>query len=363
MVRREGWNLPNTIRGPILASSFSKFVFTERWERQSSMFLQRTIRKPVRIDGIGLHTGAPASLTFRPAPANTGIYVVRSDLPGAPHIHVSAEHVRATQLATVLGGAAFSVSTVEHCLSSLAALRIDNLLIELSGPEIPIGDGSAAVFMEGLLAAGLIDQDEPRKYAYITQPIFYGDGDKHAYVVPYNGLRITVTIDFAHPSIGRQQLDLDINETTFARDLARARTFGFLKDVEAMRAKGLARGGSLENAVVLDHDSVINPEGLRFADEFVRHKMLDALGDLVTLGMPLMGHVVLYKAGHDVMNRLVRKILESSDAYRRVELGALAPEDLASTSYNEEFLIASGNSPFASATGLTPTFRNGGNLR
>ncbi len=289
------------------------------------MFLQRTIRKKVAVEGIGLHTGEPASIVFKPAPPNTGIHVVRSDLPGSPAISVQAEHVRATQMATTLGGPAFQVSTVEHCLSSLAAFRIDNLFIELSGPEIPIGDGSAFIFMEALLSAGLFDQDEPRKYAYVTQPIFYGDGEKHAYVVPYNGLRVTCTIDFPHPSIGRQYLDIDVNETSFARELSRARTFGFLKDVEAMRAKGLARGGSLENAVVLDHDAVLNPEGLRWPDEFVRHKVLDALGDLVTLGMPLMGHLVLYKAGHDVLNRLVRKIIESPDAVRRIELGTDVP--------------------------------------
>jgi UDP-3-O-[3-hydroxymyristoyl] N-acetylglucosamine deacetylase len=293
------------------------------------MFLQRTIRKKVKIEGVGLHTGAPTSLTFRPAPVDTGIYFVRTDLPGSPAVAARADHVRATALATTLGGPAFSVSTVEHCLSTLAAFRIDNLFIELDGPEIPIGDGSAYVFMEALLAAGLVEQEDPRKYAYITQPIFYGDGEKHAYVVPYNGLRVTCTIEFPHPKIGRQKIDLDINEHSFARELSRARTFGFLKDVEAMRAKGLARGGSLDNAVVLDNQDVLNPEGLRYADEFVRHKALDALGDLVTLGMPLMGHLVLYKAGHDVLNRLVRKIIESPESYRHIELGADLPEAVA----------------------------------
>lgn len=229
-------------------------------------------------------------------------------------------------MATTLGGPEFSVSTVEHCLSALAAFRIDNLFIELTGPEIPIGDGSAYVFMEALLAAGLVEQEEPRKYAFVTQPIFYGDAEKHAYVLPYNGLRVTCTIEFPHPSIGRQKIDLDINEHSFIKELSRARTFGFLKDVEAMRARGLARGGSLDNAVVLDHHEVMNPGGLRYPDEFVRHKALDALGDLVTLGLPLMGHVVLYKAGHDVMNRLVRKILESPESCRQIELGADLPD-------------------------------------
>jgi UDP-3-O-[3-hydroxymyristoyl] N-acetylglucosamine deacetylase len=285
------------------------------------MFLQRTIRKKMSVTGIGLHTGKPTTLTFRPAPPNTGVYMVRADLPGAPAVAVRAENVRATSLATTLGEGAFSVSTVEHCLSSLAAFRIDNIYVELSGPEIPIGDGSAYIFMEALLAAGPVDQDEPRQYAYVTQPIFYGDDEKHAYIVPYNGLRLTCTIDFAHPKIGRQRIDLDINETTFAREISRARTFGFLKDVETMRSRGLALGGSLDNAIVLDENSVVNPEGLRFVDEFVRHKALDALGDLVTLGRPLMGHVVLYKAGHDVMNRLVRQVLATPESFRLLELG------------------------------------------
>lgn len=292
-----------------------------------NMFLQRTIREKAVVEGIGLHTGAPAKLTFCPAPEGTGIYFVRRDMPGAPAISTQAERVTATTMATTLGGDAFSVATVEHCLSTLAALRIDNLFIELDGPEIPIGDGSASPFLEAILKVGLAEQNEPRKYAYITQPIMQGDQEKHAYVSPYNGLRITCTIEFPHPRIGHQTLDLEINEQTFAREIARARTFGFLKDVELLRSKGLARGGSLSNAVVLDHTEVMNPEGLRWENEFVRHKVLDALGDLVTLGMPLMGHVVLHRAGHDLMNRLVRKILESPDRYRHIELGADLPID------------------------------------
>lgn len=290
------------------------------------MFLQRTIQKKVEVHGIGLHTGQPTKLTFRPAPEDTGIYFVRGDLPGRPALKAHAHHVQATTLATVLGGNEFSVSTVEHCLSALAAFRIDNLFIELDGPEIPIGDGSARAFSEALLNAGMVEQSQPRKYAYVDQPIYYGTTDKHAYIVPYNGLRLTCTIEFSHPKIGAQKLDLDINEYTFSRELASARTFGFLHDVERLRAMGLALGGSLDNAIVLDHEQILNPDGLRFPDEFVRHKMLDALGDLVTLGMPLMGHVVLYKAGHDVMNRLVRKVIESTDSFRYIELGADLPQ-------------------------------------
>ncbi|MCB0392684.1 MAG: UDP-3-O-acyl-N-acetylglucosamine deacetylase [Bdellovibrionales bacterium] len=297
------------------------------------MFLQRTIRKRVSIDGIGLHTGAPTQLSFAPAPENTGIYFVRADLPGRPAIAAKAEYVQATTLATSLGGEYFSVSTVEHCLSALAAFRIDNLFIELDGPEIPIGDGSAKVFLDALMQAGMTEQNEPRKYAYIDQNIYYGDGEKYAYVLPYNGLRVTCTIEFAHPKIGHQTLDIDINEHSFSREISRARTFGFLKDVEALRAKGLAKGGSLDNAIVLDTNEILNPDGLRYPNEFVRHKVLDALGDLVTLGMPMMGHLVLYKAGHDVMNRLVRKILESPESYRHIELGSDLPEPELDRSY------------------------------
>src|SRR5882757_3476863 len=176
------------------------------------MFLQRTIRQKSSVNGIGLHTGQPARLTFCPAPEGTGIYFVRRDLPGSPSISAQADRVTATTTATTLGGDAFSVSTVEHCLSTLAALRIDNLFIELDGPEIPIGDGSAAQFLEAILAAGLVEQSQPRRYAYITQPIFQGDTDKHAYVVPYNGLRISCTIEFSHPAIGLQTLEIDITE-------------------------------------------------------------------------------------------------------------------------------------------------------
>lgn len=286
------------------------------------MFLQKTIRKRTTVEGIGIHSGNPCKLTFRPAPANTGVYFVRADLEGAPSLKVSARHVEATSLQTSIGGGAFSVATIEHCLSALSALRIDNLFIELDGPEIPICDGSARAFCEALLAVGMVEQDQPRKYCYITEPIYFSEGDKHAYVVPYHGLRLTVTIDFPNPAIGRQKLDLDINEQTFSREIAGARTFGFVKDVEVLQSKGLAKGASLQNAIGLDEKGVVNPEGLRWPDEFVRHKALDALGDLTTLEMPLMGHVTLYKAGHDLMNKMVRKIFDNPGSYRHVELGA-----------------------------------------
>jgi len=286
------------------------------------MFLQRTIQQSASVVGIGLHTGRKVKLTFRPAPVNSGVHFVRVDLEGRPSIPVKAENITATQNATTLGGPDFSVSTVEHCLAALAVLRIDNLIIELEGPEIPIGDGSAWPFWKAIKEAGVIDQEQPRNYLYITKTIYMGDDDKHAYVAPYNGLRVTCTIDFPHPRIRYQQVDLDINPSSFENNLAKARTFGFLKDVEYLKSKGLVLGGSLENAIVLNDDEVMNPEGLLYPDEFVRHKAMDALGDLVTLGCPLMGHVVLYRAGHDMMSRFVKKVLENKDSYKFMQLGA-----------------------------------------
>lgn len=295
------------------------------------MFLQKTIRSRVQVKGVGLHSGEECSLTFVPAPAGSGIHFIRRDLPNAPSVQVHADAVSATGYATTLASPKFSVSTVEHCLSALSALRIDNLFIELSGPEIPITDGSARDFLAAIQSVGMIEQDQPRQYCYVKESISYVEGEKQAEVLPYHGLRLSVVIDFPHPAIGKQSLELDINESSFAREIAPARTFGFLKDVEALYKRGLAKGGSLANAIVLDDEKVVNPEGLRFPDEFVRHKALDALGDLVTLGMPLMGHVILYKAGHDVMNKFVRKIIESTDSYRLMELGSDLSEEPRST--------------------------------
>ena len=286
------------------------------------MFFQKTIRKSVQVEGIGIHSGKPSTLRFKPAPANTGVYFIRADLPNKPFLKVSALNVQAVSYQTTLGGPFFKVATIEHCVSALSALRLDNIYIELDGPEIPICDGSAQHFLKALVQAEIVELDEPRKYCYVTEPISYSEGDKSAYILPYHGLHLTLTIDFPHALIGSQKIDLEINEQTFARDIANARTFGFLKDVESLKAAGLALGGSLDNCIVLDDSNIINPEGLRFPDEFVRHKVLDALGDLVTLEMPLMGHVVLHKAGHDIMNKLIKKIVASPQSYRFVELGA-----------------------------------------
>ena len=284
------------------------------------MFLQRTLRKKVEVHGIGIHTGKPATLRFCPAPAGSGIHFIRTDLDGKPFVKTDVNNVQATQMATTLGNSDLYVSTVEHCLSALTAYRIDNLTIEIDGPEIPIVDGSSEPFLNALLSVGFIDLDTPRTYAYVNEHIQLGDGEKYAYIAPYNGLRVSCTIDFSHPMIGVQEIDLDINEHTFKEEIASARTFGFLKDVEALRARGLGLGGSLDNAIILDQEKILNPGGLRYKNEFVRHKVLDALGDLATAGLPIMGHIVLYKAGHDVMNKLVKKLLSKPSSYTLKEL-------------------------------------------
>ncbi len=299
------------------------------------MIYQKTLQRPVQVEGMGLHTGKSVSLTFKPAPVNTGIYFIRKDISGLPALRVQSRNVRATQMATVIGSDLFAISTVEHCMSAIAALQIDNLYIELAGAELPIGDGSANIFFRALKKVDIIEQSELRHYFYVTQPIYFSQGDKYAYVLPYNGLRITSTIEFPHPCIGKQKIEIDINETSFEHELATARTFGFLKDVEALKKKGLALGGSLENAVVLDEREVLNPEGLRFKDEFVRHKTMDALGDLLMLGNPLMGHVVLHKAGHDMMHGFVQKLLSSVESYRIIELAK--PVSFAS-GYSESYI-------------------------
>lgn len=281
------------------------------------MLLQKTIRKQIEVEGVGLHTGQKAKLRFRPAMPNTGIVFVRSDIKGgSSFVRVDSSAVMDTRLATTIGNEYFRVSTVEHCLCAMSALRIDNLIIELEGPEIPIKDGSSLHFLIALQEVGLVEQSWPRQYWVVHKPIRVEIGDKWGEVVPYQGLKLDVEIEFAHPLIKHQKMVIDINETSFAQEIAGARTFGFLKDVEILQSQGLAKGGSLANAIVLDDEKILNPEGLRWANEFVRHKCLDALGDLSLLGAPLLGEVRLYKAGHDLLHHLVQKIRQASDSSR-----------------------------------------------
>ncbi len=288
------------------------------------MILQKTIRRSVQVTGVGLHTGEPCRVTFRPALPGTGVVFTRR-LPKREgewqSVPADVQYVVDTRLATTLGKEEFRISTVEHCLCAMSSLRLDNVVIELEGPELPIQDGSSSFFAKALQEVGLIEQSALRRYWTVFQPIEVRHGDKWARVLPYHGLRVHIQLEFPHPAIGRQSFESDINEEVFLKDIAPARTFGFLKDIEYLRAQGLARGGSLSNAIVLDDDKVVNPEGLRWPNEFARHKALDALGDLTLLGAPLLGHLESFKAGHDLMVQLVKQIRQSPEACRLQEVG------------------------------------------
>jgi len=292
-------------------------------------FQQRTLENPVATRGVGLHTGAQVTLTLRPAPADHGIVFHRVDLPGSPGIPASARFVVDTALATTLGQGQARVGTVEHLLAALSGLGIDNLRVEVDGPEVPILDGSAGPFGYLVRSAGIRILEEPKSFVLIKRPVTLMDGDREASIAPCDRLRIDCAIDFHHPLVSGQSLSIDFSGSAFSRELARARTFGFLKDVERLKSAGLAQGGSLENAIVVDEFSILNPEGLRYPDEFVRHKTLDALGDLALFGHPVIGHLRVRKSGHALHHRLVNRVLADASSYaivraRRRELERLA---------------------------------------
>ncbi len=272
-------------------------------------FEQRTLQRAVLVEGVGLHSGAKVSLRLLPAPVNHGLVFARIDLAGRPTVRVCSEFVTDTSLATTLGEGKAKVATVEHLLAALSGLGIDNLRIEIDGPEVPIMDGSAAPFALRISEVGIRHQGEPKRFLVIKKTVTVTDGDKFATFSPARRFRIDCTIDFKHPLISDQQFTLEFSDRSFIREVARARTFGFLRDVDKLRALGLARGGSLENAVVVDDFSILNPEGLRFPDEFVRHKLLDALGDVALLGNPVIGALTVYKTGHALNQKLVAKVL------------------------------------------------------
>jgi UDP-3-O-[3-hydroxymyristoyl] N-acetylglucosamine deacetylase len=278
-------------------------------------FNQRTIQESVSTRGVGLHSGAQVTLTLRPAPPDHGIVFHRVDVRGSPSIPATSAHVIDTAFATTLGKDGVRVGTVEHLLAALTGLGIDNLRIEVEGPEVPILDGSAGPFVYLINSAGVRVQDAPKSFLVIKRPVFLSEGDKEASLGPSNRLRIDCAIDFHHPLVPGQSLSLDFSGRSFSRELARARTFGFLKDVERLKSAGLARGGSLENAIVVDEFSVLNPEGLRYPDEFVRHKALDALGDLALFGHPVIGHLRVSKSGHALHHRLVAQVLADASQY------------------------------------------------
>lgn len=280
---------------------------------------QRTLRSKVSCTGIGLHSGAKITLTLNPAPANTGIRFVRVDLSPEVEIPALADYVVDTTMATTIGKDGARIGTIEHLMAALSGLGIDNCRVDLDGPEVPIMDGSAAPFVYLIQSAGIELQREMKKFLVIRKPVSVEDGDKVAKFLPAPQLSISFTIDFDHPLISNQSFRMDFSDRFFHREIARARTFGFYEEVEMLKRMGLARGGSLDNAIVVDDFSILNPDGLRFPDEFVRHKILDSMGDISLLGMPVIGHLVAYKSGHMLNHKLVTEVLSDASSYEIVE--------------------------------------------
>lgn len=279
------------------------------------MFLQSTLRSKVSLSGVGLHSGSFVEVNFVPATVDTGICFVRADLKNRPCVKLEAHKVKSTKLATTLDFGKHKISTVEHCLAALYAMGIDNLYIEVSGEEMPIMDGSSRQFVELFKKSSVIEQNKVKPYVCVQKEFVETLGDSYAKVEPYNGLRISCTIDFEHPKILKQFLDLEVDSHSFDSEIAGARTFGFIDEVEQLQKQGLVLGGSLKNAIVLNKTKILNKEGLRFPDEFVRHKVLDAMGDLAILGKPLLAHITLYKPGHALMNKLLQRLLELPQFY------------------------------------------------
>lgn len=275
---------------------------------------QKTIRQSVAISGIGLHSGKRVTLTLHPARANTGIRFQRTDLEQPVEIEANVRNVHSTTLATTISSGEVKISTVEHLMSALWAMGIDNVLCSVNGEEVPILDGSAAPFAQLIRRAGVKSQRSARRFLVALKSIEIRSGDKWARLKPSREFKIKYTIDFPHPVIGQQSFVYDTN-TDFLKEIAPCRTFGFLKDVERMQAMGLALGGSLQNAVVLDDVKALNPDGLRFSDEFVRHKILDAIGDFSLIGYPILADIELHRAGHELQTRLVQELLEQPGAF------------------------------------------------
>lgn len=301
--------------------------------------VEQTLATRVRCTGIGLHSGNPVDVVLCPAAAGTGILFVRTDLDPKPCFPARAEWVVDTMLATTLGSSDVRLATVEHLIAALRGMGVDNCTVEVSGPELPIMDGSAAPFVYLIRQAGLRPQRRMRRRLVIRRPIEVRDGRRWVRVLPWRSFKVSMTIDYPHPAIGRQSLEAGPGPDFFAREIAPARTFGFLQDVQALQARGLARGGSLQNAIVVDEARVLNREGLRFPDEFVRHKVLDLIGDLALLGLPLQGHVKAMRGGHALHQALVAEIRANPSCWtvevpgattvepepRRVRLPRLSP--------------------------------------
>lgn len=284
------------------------------------MLRQRTLKNSIRATGVGLHTGKKVLMVLRPAPANTGIVFYRTDLDKPAAVHAYAENVGDTQLGTTLVNGAAKVSTVEHLLSAFAGLGIDNAFVDLSAPEVPIMDGSAGPFVFLLQSAGIEEQNAPKKFVRVLKTLRVEDGEKWAQFAPYGGFKINFEIEFDHPVFKKrsQSASMEFSTTAFLKEISRARTFGFMRDVEYLRAHNLALGGTMDNAIVLDDYRILNEDGLRYEDEFVKHKILDAIGDLYLLGHCLIGEFSGYKSGHDLNNKLVRSLISDRDAWEEV---------------------------------------------
>lgn len=284
---------------------------------------QRTISKSISTSGIGLHSGKTVSLAFLPLPPDQGIHFERTDLPNSPQIPAQAALVKDTMMSSNLVKDEVRIGTVEHLLSAVAGLGIDNLLIQVSAPEIPIMDGSALPFVDLLLEAGLCEQAVAKKFLKLTAPVKVTSEDKWAELLPFEGFELNFEIDFNHPAFDKesQHASLAFSSDRFISELSQARTFGFLKDIEKLRQHNLALGGSMENAIVLDEKGIMNTEGLRLNDEFVRHKILDAIGDLYLIGYPLLARFNAYKSGHALNNQLINQVLSSPESFEIVTFG------------------------------------------
>ena len=291
------------------------------------MIKQRTLKNVIRATGVGLHTGDKVYLSLRPAPVDTGIVFRRTDLPQVVEIPARAENVGDTRLSTTLVKGQVRISTIEHLLSALAGLGIDNAYVDLSTSEVPIMDGSAGPFVFLIQSAGIEEQNAPKRYIRIKRAVKVQQGDKWAKFEPFDGFKVSFQIDFNHPVFKRtqQHAEIDFSKTSFVKEVSRARTFGFMHEIELLRENKLALGGSLENAIVVDDYRVLNEEGLRYEDEFVKHKILDAIGDVYLLGHSLIGAFSGHKSGHELNNILLRTLLADKQTWELVSFEANQP--------------------------------------
>jgi UDP-3-O-[3-hydroxymyristoyl] N-acetylglucosamine deacetylase len=309
-------------------------MHSHRRELCTIMVRQRTLKNSIQANGVGLHTGEKVYLTLHPSAPDTGVVFRRIDLNPVVEIPAKAENVGDTMLSTTLIKDGVRVSTVEHLLSALAGMGIDNLIIDVSAPEIPIMDGSAAPFVFLLQSAGIEEQDAPKKFIKVKRPVTVEQDGKQATFKPFDGFKINFAIDFDHPVFENQTLNasIDFSSTSFVKEVSRARTFGFMHEFEYLRAKGLARGGSLDNAIVVDESQILNEDGLRFEDEFVKHKILDAIGDLYLMGNSIIGEFDAHKSGHGLNNASLLALIAEKDAWEMVTFAG--DTDEAPISYN-----------------------------